>query len=106
MREWANEIKQLLADGLYMHNLRRIMECCEQGIKEEEHALAAYVIRSVVADLHREWEGQAVRVDDARRTETRLRPPLEAVVAALLRGDSPEAISAPLNALVRAWVSL
>jgi hypothetical protein len=106
MTGWANEIKQLLADGLYLHNLRRIMECCEQGFKEEQHALPAYVIRSVIADLHREWEGQAVRVDDARRTETRLLPHLEAVVAALLRGDSLEAISAPLSSLVRAWVSL
>jgi len=106
MTGWANEIRQLLADGLYMHNLRRIMECCEQGLKEEEHALAAYVIRSVIADLHREWEGQAVRVDDARRTESRLRPPLEAVVTALSRRDSLQALAGPLEALVRAWVSL
>lgn len=106
MKAWANELRQLLAEGLYVHNLHRIMECCEQGLKDEQDVLPAYVIRSVVGDLRREWEGQAVSVDDARRTETLLRPPLEAVAMALLRGDSPYAIATLLDALVRAWVSL
>jgi len=104
--EWVNEIKQLLADGLYPDNLRRIIECCERGLKEGQHVLPAYVIRSVIGDLQRDWEGRAVLVAEARRTETELRPLLEAVAAGLLRGDSLQAMSAPLDTLVRAWVFL
>lgn len=104
--EWVNELKQLAADGLYPDNLRRIMECCERGLKEGRHILPAYVIRSVIGDLQREWEGRAVLVEEARRTEAELRPLLEAVATSLLRGDSVQAIATPLDALVSAWISL
>jgi len=103
---WVTELKQLLDDGLYLHNLRRMTECCERGLKEGQHVLPAYVLRSVIADLHREWEGRAVRVEEVRRSEARLRPALEAVVASLLAGQPVQALTTPLEALVRAWASL
>ncbi len=104
--DWVSDLRQLLAEGLYPHNLRRIMECCDRGLKENQQALAAYVIRSVSGDLLREWEGQAVLVEEARRAERELRPTLEAVVAALERGEPPQRMTTLLDTLVRTFVSL
>lgn len=106
MSEWANDVAKLLAEGLYLHNLRTIVEHCDRGLKEGRAILPAYVIRSVVTDLHREWEGRAVQVDEARRAEVRLRPALQAAAEAVRRGDAGPALTAALEDLVRAWQSL
>lgn len=98
---WVSDLKQLLGEGLYLHNIRRIIECCDRGLKEEQHALAAYVVRSVVADLQRDWEGQAVTVEEARRVEARLLPALSAVVAGIERGDALPILCEPLASLAR-----
>lgn len=104
--DWVMDLKQRLAEGLYPHNLRQIMECCNRGLEEREQALAAFVIRSVAGELLREWEGQAVTVEEAHRAERRLGPPLEAVVAGLGRGEAPAALARDLEALVRAFAAL
>ena len=104
--DWVSDLKQLLGEGMYPHNLRRIMECCDRGLKENEQALAAFVIRSLVGELLREWEGQAVTVAETRRAERQLTPRLEAVVAGLQRGQPAATLGAPLDELVRAFVAL
>jgi hypothetical protein len=104
--DWVSDLKQFLGEGLYPHNLRRIMECCDRGLKENEQALAAFVIRSMVGDLLREWEGQAVTVAETRRTERQLTPRLESVVAGLQRGEPAAKLGAALDELVRAFVAL
>ena len=104
--DWVGDLRQLVAEGLYLHNLRRILECCDRGLKEEERALAAYVVRSVVADLLREWEGRAVTVEETRRAERELKPRLIAVASALERGDSPVPLAPLLGELVRTSVTL
>jgi hypothetical protein len=74
MSEWAHDVGKLLADGLYLHNLRAIVEHCDRGLKEEGAALLpAHVIRSVISDLHREWEGRAASTA-ARRARASRRP--------------------------------
>jgi hypothetical protein len=95
-----------VAEGLYPENLRRIVERCDRGLKEPGRALGAYVIRSVVGDLLREWEGQAVTVAETRRAGRELGPPLAAVAAALERGDPPARLAPLLDELVRAAVTL
>ena len=106
MSDWANEVAKLLAEGLYLHNLRTIVDHCDRGLKEGQDVLAAYVIRSVVTDLHREWDGRAVQVDEARRAEQRLRPALQAAVEAVRCAGGGPAPTAALEDLVRAWQSL
>ncbi|HEY7678003.1 MAG TPA: hypothetical protein VIG69_13080 [Candidatus Methylomirabilis sp.] len=106
MSDWANDVAELLAEGLYLHNLRTIVEHCDRGLKEGRAVLPAYVIRSVVTDLHREWDGRAVQVDEARRAEGRLRPALQAAVEAVRRDAAGPALVATLEDLVRAWHSL
>ena len=104
MSDWANNVATLLADGLYLHNLRALVEHCDRGLKEGGAALLpAYVIRSVVTDLHREWDGRAVQVDETRRAEANLRPALQAAVEAVRRGETGPALTAALEQLVRAW---
>lgn len=103
--DWIAELKQRLAEGLYLHNLQQITESCDRGLKDGQGGLPAYVVRSVVADLAREWEGRAVSVDEARRLEAALRPALDGVVGALERHESPEAVAARLDTLVRAWLA-
>jgi len=104
--DWVSDLKQLLGEGLYPGSLRRIMECCDRGLKENEQALAAFVIRSIVGELLREWEGQAVTVAETRRAERQLKPPLEAIAAGLTRGEPAAALGASLDALVHAFVTL
>ncbi len=106
MSDWANEVAKLLAEGLYLHNLRAIVEHCDRGLKEGKALLPAYVIRSVVTDLHREWEGRAVQVDETRRAEQHLQPALQAAVEALRRGGAGPGVTSALEDLVRAWQSL
>lgn len=103
---WVSELKQRMADGLYLHNLQQITECCERAMKESHAVIPAYVIRSVIADLHRDWEGRAVLVDEARRVEAVLRPALDQVVEALLHGEPPQAVVDHLERLVKAWLSV
>ncbi len=103
MNEWASDVAKLLAEGLYLHNLRTIVEHCDRGLKEGAAILPAYVIRSVVMDLHREWDGRAVQVDEAQRAEERLRPALQAAVETVRRGAAGPAVAAALEDLVRAW---
>jgi hypothetical protein len=103
--EWIRELQECLADGLYIHNLRRISECCERGLKQADGAvLPAYVIRSVVSDLHRDWDGQAVLVDEVRRVERLLVPALEDVVRALRDSAGPAEVTERLERLVKAWL--
>lgn len=104
--DWVSELNTRLGEGLYLHNLRQITECCERGLKEGQGVLAAYVIRSVITDLHRDWEGRAVLVEEVRKVEAALRPALDAVVEALRRGDPPAALADRLERLVRAWLSV
>lgn len=104
--DWVSDLKQLLGEGLYPHNLRRIMECCDRGLKENEQALAAFVIRSVVGELLREWEGQAVAVAETRRAEKQLKPCLEAVVAGLQKHEPAAKLAGALEELVRAFAAL
>lgn len=104
--DWVADLKQLLGEGLYPHNLRRIMECCDHGLKEDEQALAAFVIRGVVGELLREWEGQAVTVEEARRAERQLKPRLEAVVAGLERREPAATLAQSLEGLVRSFATL
>lgn len=104
--DWVSDLKQWLGEGLYPHNLRRIMECCDRGLKENEQALAAFVIRGVVGELLREWEGQAVAVAETRRAERQLKPCLEAVVSGLQRREPPAKLADGLDGLVRAFVTL
>ncbi len=104
--DWVMELKGRLAGGLYLHNLRQIVECCERGFKDGPAVLPAYVIRSVVADLARDWEGRAVTVEEARQVEGTLRPALDEVVGALLRGEPVPVLTGALERLVRAWASL
>jgi hypothetical protein len=104
--DWVSDLKQWLPEGLYPHNLRRIMECCDRGIKENDHALAAFVIRSVVGELLREWEGQAVTVTETRRAERQLTPRLEAAVAGLERREPAAKLAVHLEELVRAFAAL
>lgn len=107
MSDWASSVATLLADGLYLHNLRAIVEHCDRGLREGGPALLpAYVIRSVITDLHREWDGRAVQVDEARRAEDRLRPALQAAVEAARRGETGPSMTAALEDLVRAWHGL
>jgi hypothetical protein len=106
MSNWANEVSALLAERLHLHNLRAIIEQCDRGLKEGGALLPAYVIRSVISDLHREWEGRAVQVDEARRVETELRPALLSAVEAVRRGDAGLGLAGALENLVRAWLSL
>jgi hypothetical protein len=106
MSDWANDVAKVLAEGLYLHNLRTIVEHCDRGLKEGTAVLPAYVIRSVVSDLHREWDGRAVQVDETRRAEARLRPALQAAVEAVRRGAAGPALTAALEDLVRAWQTL
>jgi hypothetical protein len=87
--DWVRELGVPLGDGLYIHNLRQITECCERGMKAGPAVLPAYVIRSVIADLARDWEGRAVRVDEVRRVEAEMRPVLQEIVEALGRGEAP-----------------
>lgn len=104
--DWVSDLKQWLGEGLYPHNLRRIMECCDRGLKEHEQALAAFVIRSVVGELLREWDGQAVTVAETRRTERQLKPRLEAVVAGLERKEPAAKLAGALDELVHSFVTL
>lgn len=104
--DWVSDLEQLVAEGLYLHNLRRILECCDRGLKEEERALGAYVVRSVVGDLLREWEGRAVTVEETRRAERELKPRLTAVAAALERREPPARLAPLLNELVRTAATL
>jgi hypothetical protein len=104
--DWVSDLKQWLGEGLYPHNLRRIMECCDRGLKENEQALAAFVVRSVVGELLREWEGQAVAVAETRRVERQLKPGLEAGVAGLERREPAAKLAESLDGLVRAFVTL
>ena len=106
MSDWASEVAKLLAEGLYLHNLRRIVEHCDRSLKEGRDILPAYVVRSVVTDLHREWDGRAVQVDEARGAEECLRPALQAAVEAVRRGVGGPALTGALEGLVRAWQSL
>ncbi len=106
MNEWASDVAMLLAEGLYLHNLRTIVEHCDRGLKEGTAILPAYVIRSVVTDLHREWDGRAVQVDEARRAEERLRPALQAAVETVRRGAAGAAVAGAMEDLVRAWQGL
>jgi hypothetical protein len=106
MIDWALEISRLLEEGFYLHNLRSIVEHCDQGLKEGKAILAAYVIRSVVTDLHREWEGRAVQVDEIRRAEQRLRPAMQAVMETARRGESGPQAMTTLEDLVRTWHTL
>jgi len=106
MIDWALEVSTLLEEGFYLHNLRSIVEHCDRGLKEGNAIVPAYVIRSVVTDLHREWEGRAVQVDETRRAELRLRPALQAVVDAVGRDESGPQVMAALQDLVRTWHSL
>jgi hypothetical protein len=104
--DWVSDLKQLLGEGLYPHNLRRIMECCDRGLKENEQALAAFVIRGVVGELLREWEGQAVTVAETRRAERQLQPALEAVVTGLEQHQPAAALAPALEGLARAFATL
>jgi len=106
MVDWAFDVSTLLEEGFYLHNLRSIVEHCDRGLKEGGAILPAYVIRSVVMDLHREWEGRAVQVDETRQTELRLRPALQAAVDAVRNHASGPAVMAALEELVRVWHSL
>ncbi len=106
MVDWTTEVSKLLDEGFYLHNLRAIVDHCDRGIKDGSAILPAYVIRSVVTDLHREWDGRAVQVDEIRRAEQRLRPALQAAVGAVRRGESGPALQAALEGLVLAWQSL
>ncbi len=103
MSAWADEVARLLAEGFYLHNLRAIVEQCDRGLKEEDALLPAYLIRSVVTDLHREWDGRAVQVDETRRIEARLRPALQSAVEAVRRQDAGPGLVRALEDLVRAW---
>jgi hypothetical protein len=104
--DWVSELEACLPEGLYVHNLRRIVLACERGMKEEGPVLPAYVVRSVVADLLRDWEGEAVLVDEVRRVERLLLGPLQAVVRALRTGAPEAARTGHLEQLVRAWRSV
>ena len=106
MVDWAIEVSRLLEEGFYLHNLRSIVEHCDRGLKEGKAILPAYVVRSVVMDLHREWEGRAVQVDETRRVELRLRPAFQAAVNAVRRDDGGPTVMAALEELVRIWHSL
>ncbi len=103
MIDWAFEVSALLEEGFYLHNLRAIVEHCDRGLKEGKAILPAYVICSVVTDLHREWDGRAIQVDETRRAELRLRPALQAVVNAVRRGEGDPQVMAALEDLVRTW---
>ena len=104
--DWVSELRARLGDGLYLHNLRQITECCERGMKAGAAVLPAYVIRSVIADLARDWEGRAVQVDEVRRVEAGLSPILKDLVEALGRGEASGAVAGHLYRLVRAWLAI
>jgi hypothetical protein len=104
--DWVSDLRQLLGEGLYPHNLRRIMECCDRGLKEQEQALAAFVIRGVVGELLREWEGQAIAVAETRRVESQLKPCLEAVVGGLQKHEPASRLAGALEELVRRFAAL
>ena len=106
MVDWAVEVSTLLEEGFYLHNLRSIVEHCDRGLKEGRAILPAYVVRSVVMDLHREWEGRAVQVDETRRVELRLRPALQAAVDVVRRDEGGPTVLAALEELVRISHSL
>jgi hypothetical protein len=103
--DWVSELGTRLGEGLYIHNLRQITECCERGMKEGPAVLPAYVIRSVIADLARDWEGRAVHVEEVRRVEAALRPVLQQIVEALGRGEAAGAVAERLDRLVRVWLA-
>jgi hypothetical protein len=102
----VRELGERLAGGLYIHNLRQITEVCERGMKAGPAVLPAYVIRSVIADLARDWEGRAVHVEEVRRVEAELRPVLQEIVQALERGEAAGPLAGRLDRLVQAWLAL
>jgi hypothetical protein len=104
--DWVTELEACLPGGLYVHNLRRIVVACECGVKQEGHVLPAYVVRSVFADLQRDWEGRPILVEEARRIEGLLLPALKDVVEALRAGVLEAEMTERLARLVRAWLSV
>lgn len=105
--EWIDDCAKCLDNGLYPHSLIRIRECCERGLKAQgPDRLAAYVIRSITAELLRDWDDRALQVDETHHAEKELVPALRSVLGALREGAPPATVAERLDLLVQVWAAL
>ncbi len=97
---WVEEVKQLLQNGLYIDNLRRIQTVAWEAVKNNQAMCPAYIICQIAADIADDWEDRPLLVSEAERIEAALRPSIEAVLDAVLNNSSQTEIMASLNVLI------
>ncbi|PZR82547.1 MAG: hypothetical protein DLM68_15860 [Hyphomicrobiales bacterium] len=78
--QWATNIKKLLKDGLYVHNLRRIEDVAWEAVKNGQSPCPAYVIFQISRGIADCWDDGPLLVTEAKRVEDALRPSIEAVL--------------------------
>jgi hypothetical protein len=102
--EWVNQVKQLLQGGVYVNNLRSIVDISSNGLNDRNSILPAYIIKQIAVNILDYWEGRPLRVTEQRFVEDAIRPPFEAVLDNMLRKAPQTEIIASLEGLVRTWV--
>jgi hypothetical protein len=99
--QWAWKIKKLLQDGLYIDNLRRIVDETSEAVKGGQSTIPAYVIQQISIYILNQWDDVPLLVTEQKRVEEALLPAMEAVLNAVLSNASQAEIVASVEALIK-----
>ena len=102
--KWASKIKELLEDGLFVNNLRKIEEVAWEAVKHGQSKFPSYIVYKISGGLANYWDDIPLSVDEFKRVDDALRPPMRVLIDAVLSNASQAEIVASVEALIKMHV--
>lgn len=92
-----------LDKGLFLNNLYEMIRICNQ--LDKNAPLPFYVLESILSDIARSWDGQAVSVEEVKLAETKLIKPMKHVLDLIKEKASDKDLYRALEQVVSGYLS-
>ncbi len=100
------QLNSMVAEGLYVDNLRKIESLCRGVLVLGEYPAVFYVLQNICRELRMEWDDRALTVEEYNTVRARLTGLIQSLLESAQLNMGKEAMAERLDNLIREFIEV